>query len=113
MKITDGKRTVEIEITSWEDGRGWSSPDWSADFFDAGALPYDEDADAHVVDDVRHCIDEVIDYLNGRGDYYTSALDLARSEGYGDYAEYIANATDCPVAVIDGVMYEYGDEVAR
>ena len=55
MKITDGKKTVEIKIQRWN-GSGYD-PDWSADYFDAGSLPYNEDTGAYTVDDVDSCID--------------------------------------------------------
>lgn len=55
MKITDGRKTVEIEIKRWN-GSGYD-PDWSADYFNAGALPYDEAAAAYIVDDVDYCVD--------------------------------------------------------
>ena len=37
MKITDGKRTVEIRMMIWQE-TGFS-PDWSNDYFGAGQLP--------------------------------------------------------------------------
>lgn len=55
MKITDGKRTVEIRMMVWQ-GTGYS-PDWSNDFFDAGLLQYDEETEAYTVPDVEYCID--------------------------------------------------------
>lgn len=55
MKITDGKRTVEICMMVWQ-GTGYS-PDWSNDFFDAGLLQYDEETEAYTVPDVEYCID--------------------------------------------------------
>lgn len=55
MKITDGTKTVEIRIQKWN-GSGYD-PDWSADFFEAGCLPYDEETDTYTVDDVDYCID--------------------------------------------------------
>lgn len=54
MKITDGKKTVEIEIKRWN-GSGYD-PDWSEDYFCAGSLPYDEKTDIYRVDDVDYCI---------------------------------------------------------
>ena len=54
MKITDGNRTVEIRMMVWQ-GTGYS-PDWSNDFFDAGLLSFDEEAEAYIVDDVDYCI---------------------------------------------------------
>lgn len=35
MKITDGKRTVEINIMTWN-GTGYG-PDWAGEYFNAGA----------------------------------------------------------------------------
>lgn len=55
MKITDGKKTVEIKIQRWN-GSGYD-PDWSTDYFDAGTLPYNEGADTYTVDNVDYCID--------------------------------------------------------
>lgn len=55
MKITDGKKTVEIKIQRWNGS--CYGPDWSADYFDAGSLPYNEDTDTYTVDDVDYCID--------------------------------------------------------
>ncbi len=55
MKITDGKRTVNIRMVIWQE-TGYS-PDWSNDFFEAGGLPYDEETDAYAVPDVEYCID--------------------------------------------------------
>lgn len=54
MKITDGIKTVEIEIKHWN-GSGYD-PDWSSDYFCAGSLPYDEETDTYRVDDVDYCI---------------------------------------------------------
>lgn len=55
MKITDGKKTVEIKIQRWN-GNGYE-PDWSNDYFDAGSLPYDEETGVYTVPDVDYCID--------------------------------------------------------
>ena len=37
-------------------GSGYD-PDWSNDYFTAGALPYNEDTDTYTVDNVDYCID--------------------------------------------------------
>ena len=37
MRLTDGKRTVEITMQEWAGNE--YTPDWSADFFEAGGLP--------------------------------------------------------------------------
>ena len=58
MKMTDGKKTVEITMKVWNDFNTGYSPDWSNDFFNAGVLPYDEDEDFFIVDDVDYCIEQ-------------------------------------------------------
>lgn len=55
MKITDGKRTVEINIMTWN-GAGYG-PDWAGEYFNVSALPYDKERDAYTVQDVQYCID--------------------------------------------------------
>lgn len=55
MKITDGKKTVDIRIMRWN-GSGYD-PDWSTDYFGAGSLAFDEDRGAYIVDDVDYCVD--------------------------------------------------------
>jgi hypothetical protein len=55
MKITDGKRTVEINIMTWN-GTGYG-PDWAEEYFNAGMLPHDEETDTYTVQDVQYCID--------------------------------------------------------
>ena len=60
MKITDGKKTVEIRMMVL-DGNGYS-PDWSLDFFDAGGLPYDDEKDVYTVDDVDYCIEQAMEW---------------------------------------------------
>lgn len=55
MKITDGKKPAEIRIQLWT-GSGYD-PDWSNDYFNAGNLPYNADADTYTVADVDYCID--------------------------------------------------------
>ena len=55
MKITDGKKTVDIRIQRWNDH--YYDPDWSADYFNAGSLPYDEETNTYTVDSVDSCIE--------------------------------------------------------
>lgn len=55
MRIFDGSKVVDIQIRRWE-GSGYG-PDCSFDYFDAGCLPYDAEADFYRVDDVDYCID--------------------------------------------------------
>lgn len=67
MKITDGKKTVEIRMMVW-DGSGYS-PDWSADFFCAGSLPYNDETDTYTVEDVDYCIEQAYDWRDSKGDF--------------------------------------------
>ena len=39
MKLTDGKKTIDIQMKVWDKYDGGYGPDWSRDFFDAGCLP--------------------------------------------------------------------------
>lgn len=81
MKITDGKRTVEIRMMVWM-GTGYS-PDWSNDFFDAGCLPHTDD-DTYIVADVQYCIDQAEDWQNQRGDYADDGIPAPEDR----YVEY-------------------------
>ena len=73
MKLTDGKRTIEIQMMTWE-GNGYT-PDWSKDFFEAGDCPYDEENDVYIVKDVDYCIEQAEDWKNGRGDFYNPDIE--------------------------------------
>lgn len=66
LKDKSGK-IAEIEMMTWMGDQ--YSLDWSQDFFEVGALPYDEDADAWLVDDVEYCIDQAEDWRLSRGDF--------------------------------------------
>lgn len=55
MKMTDGKRTVDITIRHWN-GSGFD-PEWSNDYFNKSGLPYDAETDTYTVPDVQYCID--------------------------------------------------------
>lgn len=67
-RLTDGKKTVEIEMCDWT-GSGWT-PDWSADFFEVGGLKRDEERDAYIVNDVDYCVEQAEDWEKGKGDFY-------------------------------------------
>lgn len=71
IKLTDGTRTVEITITSW-DGSGYE-PDWSMDFFEVGSLPYNEETETYTVPDVDYCIDQAQDWASATGDFRDDA----------------------------------------
>lgn len=62
-RLTDGKRTVEITMRTW-DGSGYG-PDWSNDCFNISALEYDEEKEAYKVVDVEYCIDWAKSWENG------------------------------------------------
>lgn len=76
MKLTDGRRIVEIEMQNWT-GNGYT-PDWSIDFFEAGSLPYDEETDTYTVEDVDYCIDQATDWENSEGDFSEDEIDDTR-----------------------------------
>ena len=65
----DSTRTVEITMRYWDNNTNEPTLDWSADFFDVGGLPYDEERHAYRVPDVDYCIDQANDWLNAEGDY--------------------------------------------
>lgn len=69
MKLTDGKRTVEIRMMVWT-GTAYG-PDWSDDFFfDVAALtPCVEGSDIHIVPDVDYYIEQAQRWSNLCGDY--------------------------------------------
>lgn len=67
MKITDGKKTVEIKMMVWSES-GYS-PDWSLDFFQAGGLPYNDETDTYTVQDVDYCIEQAMDWKKSEGDF--------------------------------------------
>lgn len=77
MKITDGKRTVEIRMMVWN-GTGYD-PDWSNDFFDAGLLPRD-DEDVYTVPSVEYCIDAAQDWENEADDNTVFVDEITVSE---------------------------------
>lgn len=67
MKLTDGKKTVEITMYIWQ-GSGYSD-DFSMDFFNAGNLAYNAENDAFIVKDVDYCIDQSNDWKECVADF--------------------------------------------
>ena len=63
MKLTDGKKTVEITMIEND------MPDYSEDFFVAGMLLYVPENDVFVVGDVNYCINQACDWKNFSGYY--------------------------------------------
>ena len=86
-RLTDGKKTVEITINNWT-GDGYT-PDWSADFFDAGCLHYNEELDAYQVEDVDYCVDQAQDWKNNAGDYIDYDADPEEVENRNVDVDYI------------------------
>lgn len=82
MKLTDGKRTVDIIMMEWN-GNRWN-PDWSMDFFAAGKLAHDETG-ASIVEDVDYCIEQAMDWKYNRGD--------CADEGYVDPEDRLVKVT--------------------
>lgn len=64
MKLTDGKKTIEIQMKVWDKYNGGYGPDWSRDFFDAGCLPHDEETEVYTVQDVDYCIEQANEWAN-------------------------------------------------
>lgn len=69
MKLTDGIKTIDIRMVIWDDDASSYGPDYAPDFFEAGGLPYDDDRDAHTVEDLDYCIEQANDWASGWGDY--------------------------------------------
>ena len=67
-RLYDGRKIAEITMNTWT-GNGYT-PDFSLDFFEVGALPYDEKRDAYVVDDVDYCIEYAMDWKDSKGDFH-------------------------------------------
>lgn len=84
-KLTDGKKTIKITMCKW-DGNGWT-PDWSADFFAVGGLPYDEERDAYRVEDLSYCIEQAEDWKASRGDYANDEPDGNNEVFVEDYSD--------------------------
>lgn len=67
MLLTDGRRTVRIEMRTWTGSN--LTPDWSLDFFMAQNLQYDPDTEEYHVDNLDYCIDAANDWANKEGDF--------------------------------------------
>lgn len=61
MKITDGERTVIIQLVRWSDKSGYVD-DISEAYFDAESLPYNPQKDSYTVEDVAECIDKAFEW---------------------------------------------------
>lgn len=71
MKLTDGKKTIEITIRRF-DGTNLG-PDWAEEyFFDAS---YDRETDSYTVDDVDYCVDMAMSNNPDEGARYITGAD--------------------------------------
>lgn len=67
MKMTDGKKLVEVTMKIWN-GSGYG-PDWANEFFETAGLEFDGEVDAFMVNDVDYCIEQMEDWKNCANDY--------------------------------------------
>lgn len=82
-KFYDGKKVLEISMI---DKNG---SDFSADFFEDGNLPYDEEMSAYKVKDVEYLADYAADYAAGKNPDF---------DNFGDdtpACEVISNIYEC------------------
>lgn len=69
-RLIDNDKAVEISICEWDEENSQYGPDWSADFFEVGALKTVNDPElAYIVDDVDYCIEYASDMVAGVGDF--------------------------------------------
>ena len=66
-RLDDGKNIIQVEMCVWN-GRNYSE-DWSNEFFEVGSLPWNDETDSYIVDDVDECVDSAIDAIRMVGDY--------------------------------------------
>lgn len=67
-KLTDGKRTVEITMMTWDTEGCCYDCDFSNDFFSDGIGKMDDEGTIHVPD-VEYCIESAHDWQNFTGDF--------------------------------------------
>lgn len=101
-RLYDGKKIAEITMNTWT-GNGYTT-DFSLDFFEVGALPYDEKREAYVVDDVDYCIEMAEDWKNSKGDFVNDEPDENRN--VDAYVEEVKK-----YVILDWADDAYEDEV--
>lgn len=89
INLYDSTMIAYISMKTFDNTTSTISPDFSADFFDVGSLPYDEELDAYRVDDVTYCIECAEDWKNCRGDFAGTEHNMETAEPILSY-----NATD-------------------
>lgn len=80
IRLTDGKFIIQVEMIEFQNGVEF--PDYSADFLMWGLLIYDEDNEAYVVRDLDYCIDQMLDWEIGIGDYEYPRMSSTRIERF-------------------------------
>lgn len=104
VKLVDARgRTIEVAVGTWDEDNQDGAL-WTEDFLGTGRMDYDEEAGAYVVEDVAAAKQDVIDYLNGRGEHAEEALEIARARGHESWDELVLKGSEAPFAVIDGRM---------
>ena len=71
MIITDGRKTVRLSMSEWDDENPGYGPELADDLMESGSLPivgeYQDDL-VYGVEDVDYCVDYANDIKNGTGD---------------------------------------------
>lgn len=86
MRMTDGKRLIDIELKEWN-GEQWGL-DWSNDFYD-NPEGYDRELDAVIVGDVDYCIEQANDWKNSQGDFYVDENRVPAEDRMADVTELL------------------------
>lgn len=106
-RLYDGKKIAEITMNVWN-GNGYT-PDFSLDFFEVGALPYDEEKEAYVVDDVDYCIEQANDWKDSNGDFVN---DEPNPDNNVDvYVREVTNTTTQEYVILEWINMECFDIV--
>ena len=94
MKLTDGKRIIEIKMKNRNYKTNNYGPDFSKEFFKAGSLEYSEKDQAYKVKDVEYCIEQVKDFREGAGEY----------RKYGEHENLNIFVTGLPVDIYGNTL---------
>lgn len=70
-RLYDDEKIMECSmcVTSEPNGMFTQSENFAEEFFDVGALPYNEELDAYKVEDVEYCAQQMCDCRDAVGDY--------------------------------------------
>ena len=61
-------RSATIEMKTWDSDTCQYSADWEDEFFDVATLPYIDEDEAYLIDDIEYAIEVAMDWKYGRGD---------------------------------------------